>query len=72
MRQILQSVISHLKSTTNHYMDEVMRTEKFALVGTMASSTLHDFHHTAAQVAGRSVGAYGVMFTASRYLARPF
>lgn len=43
VRQILQSVISHLKSTTNHYMDEVMRTEKFALVGTMVSSILHDF-----------------------------
>jgi signal transduction histidine kinase len=43
VRRILQSVIHHLKSTTNHYMDEVMRTEKFALVGTMVSSILHDF-----------------------------
>lgn len=43
VRRILQSVIHHLKSTTNHYMNEVMRTEKFALVGTMVSSILHDF-----------------------------
>ncbi|PXA04719.1 hypothetical protein DDZ13_05985 [Coraliomargarita sinensis] len=43
VRRILESVIHHLKSTTNHYMSEVMRTEKFALVGTMVSSILHDF-----------------------------
>lgn len=43
VRRILQSVIQHLNSTTNHYMDEVMRTEKLALVGTMVSSILHDF-----------------------------
>jgi len=43
VRRILQSVIQHLNSTTNHYMNEVMRTEKFALVGTMVSSILHDF-----------------------------
>jgi len=43
VRRILQSVIHHLRSTTNHYMNEVMRTEKFALVGTMVSSILHDF-----------------------------
>ena len=43
VRQILNSVIHHLKSTTDHYMDEVMRTEKLTLVGTMVSSLLHDF-----------------------------
>jgi signal transduction histidine kinase len=43
VRKILESVIHHLKSTTDHYMDEVMRTEKLALVGTMVSSLLHDF-----------------------------
>lgn len=42
-RTILESVILHLKSTTSHYIDEVMRTEKLALVGTMVSSILHDF-----------------------------
>lgn len=43
VQEILQSIIHHLKSTTNHYMDDVMRTEKLALVGTMVSSILHDF-----------------------------
>lgn len=43
VRKILESVIHHLKSTTDHYMDEVMRTEKLTLVGTMVSSLLHDF-----------------------------
>ncbi len=43
VKRILESVIHHLKSTTSHYVDEVMRTEKRALVGTMVSSILHDF-----------------------------
>lgn len=43
VRRILESVIDHLKNTTDHYMNDVMRTEKFALVGTMVSSILHDF-----------------------------
>jgi signal transduction histidine kinase len=43
VRRILESVIHHLKSTTDHYMDEIMRTEKLTLVGTMVSSLLHDF-----------------------------
>jgi len=43
VRKILESVIHHLKSTTDHYMDEVMRTEKLTLVGSMMSSLLHDF-----------------------------
>jgi signal transduction histidine kinase len=43
VRKILESVIFHLKSTTAHYMNDVMRTEKLALVGTMVSSILHDF-----------------------------
>ena len=42
-RLILEGVVHHLKSTTNHYMDEVLRTEKLTLVGTMMSSILHDF-----------------------------
>jgi len=43
VRKILGNVIEHLKSTTDHYMDDVMHTEKMALVGTMISSVLHDF-----------------------------
>lgn len=42
-RLILEGVVHHLKSTTTHYMDEVVRTEKLTLVGTMMSSILHDF-----------------------------
>jgi len=43
VKKILESVISHLSSTTSHYLDEVMRTEKLTLVGTMVSSIIHDF-----------------------------
>lgn len=43
VQEILHSVIHHLEGTTTHYMDEVMRTEKLALVGTMVSTILHDF-----------------------------
>ncbi|ADE55486.1 ATP-binding protein [Coraliomargarita akajimensis] len=43
VRKVLESVILHLKSTTSHYMEEVMRKEKLSLVGTMVSSLLHDF-----------------------------
>lgn len=43
VQKILYNVIHHLEGTTTHYMDEVMRTEKLALVGSMVSSILHDF-----------------------------
>ena len=43
VKKVLESVIEHLKSTTSHYMEEVMRKEKLSLVGTMISSILHDF-----------------------------
>lgn len=43
VKKVLESVIEHLRSTTSHYMDEVMRKEKLSLVGTMISSILHDF-----------------------------
>lgn len=42
-KKILHNVIHHLEGTTTHYMNEVMRTEKLALVGSMVSSILHDF-----------------------------
>ena len=43
VKKVLESVIKHLKNTTSHYMQEVMRREKLSLVGTMISSILHDF-----------------------------
>ena len=45
MRKILESIISHLSSTTTHYMTDLMRTEKLSLVGTMMASILHDFRN---------------------------
>ncbi|HAV12170.1 MAG TPA: cyclic nucleotide-binding protein [Opitutae bacterium] len=45
VRLILESVVHHLNSTTDHYMNEVMSTEKLTLVGTMMSSILHDFNN---------------------------
>lgn len=43
VKKVLESVIHHLKGTTDRYMEEIMRTEKLTLVGTMVSSILHDF-----------------------------
>jgi signal transduction histidine kinase len=45
VKLILENVASHLKSTTTHYMDEMVSTEKLALVGTMISTILHDFRN---------------------------
>jgi signal transduction histidine kinase len=42
-KQVLTSVINHLKQTTAEYIDVVTRQEKLSLVGTMVSSILHDF-----------------------------
>ncbi len=42
---ILSSVIRHLQSTTNHYISEIEKQEKLALVGMMMSSVLHDFRN---------------------------
>lgn len=42
-RRLLESVIFHLENTTGHYIEQVLRTEKLALVGSMISSILHDF-----------------------------
>ncbi|TVP74855.1 MAG: GHKL domain-containing protein [Puniceicoccaceae bacterium] len=42
---ILSSVIRHLQSTTHHYITEIEKQEKLALVGMMMSSVLHDFRN---------------------------
>lgn len=54
VRQILESVVRHLNSTTEHYLGEVLRKEKLALVGTMFSSLLHDFKNPVSTI---SLGA---------------
>lgn len=45
MRKILESIIRHLSSTTDHYMSDLMQREKLSLVGTMMASILHDFRN---------------------------
>ncbi len=41
--QILQSVVNHLHRTTSHYVDDIVREEKLAVVGRMVNSIIHDF-----------------------------
>jgi len=41
--RILDGLIQHLEATTRHYMTDVLRNEKLAVVGTMMASVLHDF-----------------------------
>jgi signal transduction histidine kinase len=55
VKKVLESVIAHLKSTTSHYMEDVMRKEKLSLVGTMVSSILHDFKNPFSII---SLGSY--------------
>ncbi len=43
INNLLQSVIKHLHETTQHYMAEMLRQEKMAMVGTMMNSIIHDF-----------------------------
>lgn len=43
INNLLQSVIKHLHETTHHYMAEILRQEKMAMVGTMMNSIIHDF-----------------------------
>jgi signal transduction histidine kinase len=55
VRTLLQNVIAHLDHTTEHYLNEVVRTEKLAVVGTMVASILHDFKNPFATI---SLGAH--------------
>ncbi|MDV7396189.1 cyclic nucleotide-binding protein, partial [Arthrospira platensis SPKY1] len=43
VEKILRSVISHLHNTTHHYIHEIVKQEKMALVGGMMNSIIHDF-----------------------------
>lgn len=40
---LLQSIIQHLDQTTKHFIDDRLRQEKMALVGSMTSTIVHDF-----------------------------
>jgi signal transduction histidine kinase len=41
--QILQSIVNHLHHTTRHYVDDMLKQEKMALVGNMVNTIIHDF-----------------------------
>jgi len=43
IEQILQSVVNHLHHTTRHYVEDILRQEKLAVVGSMVNSIIHDF-----------------------------
>lgn len=40
---ILQSIVGHLHHTTRHYIDDMLKTEKMAVVGNMMNTIIHDF-----------------------------
>ena len=41
-RNLLRFVVERLRGINSHFIDELMRTERLALVGTMANSIIHD------------------------------
>ncbi len=43
IEQILQSIVGHLHHTTSHYVEDMIKQEKMALVGNMVNSIIHDF-----------------------------
>lgn len=43
INNLLQSIIQHLHETTEHYMKDIVRQEKMAVVGAMMNSIVHDF-----------------------------
>ncbi len=45
VERILQSIIRHLHETTDHYMKDILRQEKMAMVGNMVNSIIHDFRN---------------------------
>ncbi len=40
---ILQSIVGHLHHTTRHYIEDMIKTEKMAVVGAMMNTIIHDF-----------------------------
>ena len=40
---ILKSIVNHLHETTRHYVEDIMKQEKMAMVGTMVNTIIHDF-----------------------------
>jgi len=57
---ILQSIVGHLHHTTSHYIDDILKTEKMAVVGSMMNTIIHDFKNPFTLI---SLGAQVVMQT---------
>ena len=55
---ILQSIVGHLHHTTRHYIDDMLRTEKMAVVGAMMNTIIHDFKNPFTLI---SLGAQVIM-----------
>jgi signal transduction histidine kinase len=43
IERILRSIIQHLHETTDHYVKDMLRQEKMAVVGSMVNTIIHDF-----------------------------
>lgn len=43
IENLLQSLIRHLHETTAHYIEDMVRQEKMAMIGTMINTVIHDF-----------------------------
>lgn len=43
LENLFQSVVKHLHDTTTHYLQDIVRQEKLAMVGSMMNSIIHDF-----------------------------
>ncbi len=48
----LRSVTERLRGVNSHYIDELMRTERLSLVGTMANSIIHDLKNPIQAIRG--------------------
>ncbi len=43
IENILQSIVTHLHDTTQHYIEDLLEQEKLAIVGNMMNTIIHDF-----------------------------
>ncbi len=57
---ILQSIVGHLHHTTRHYIEDMLKTEKMAVVGNMMNTIIHDFKNPFTLI---SLGAQVLMQT---------
>ena len=55
---ILQGIVGHLHHTTRHYIEDMLKTEKMAVVGAMMNTIIHDFKNPFTLI---SLGAQVIM-----------